>query len=70
MEDYSDFSPAAIPSNEVRRLEAVRKTGVMDVANEELFLIYTELAKSLSSLPASQFAKQKLQKNSKEKIKV
>ena len=49
MEDYSDFSPAPIPSNETRRLEAVRKTGVMDVANEELFLIYTELAKEISA---------------------
>ena len=53
MDDYSDFSPAAIPSNEVRRLEAVRKTGVMDVANEELFLIYTELAKEISNMPVS-----------------
>ena len=53
MEDYRDFSPAAIPSNEVRRLEAVRKTGVMDVANEELFLIYTELAKEISNMPVS-----------------
>ena len=39
LEEYKDFSPAPIPSNENRRLEAVRKTGVMDVANEELFLI-------------------------------
>jgi hypothetical protein len=53
LDDYSDFSPAAIPSNEVRRLEAVRKTGVMDVANEELFLIYTELAKEISNMPVS-----------------
>ena len=53
MEDYSDFSPAAIPSNEARRLEAVRKTGVMDVANKELFLIYTELAKEISNMPVS-----------------
>ena len=53
MDDYSDFSPAAIPSNEVRRLEAVRKTGVMDVANKELFLIYTELAKEISNMPVS-----------------
>jgi|TARA_X000000950_G_scaffold186022_1_gene225235 hypothetical protein len=53
LEDYRDFSPAAIPSNEVRRLEAVRKTGVMDVANEELFLIYTELAKEISNMPVS-----------------
>ena len=53
MDDYSDFSPAAIPSNKVRRLEAVRKTGVMDVANEELFLIYTELAKEISNMPVS-----------------
>jgi len=51
--DYSDFSPAPIPSNETRRLEAVRKTGVMDVANEELFLIYTELAKEISNMPVS-----------------
>ena len=53
MDDYSDFSPAPIPSNETRRLEAVRKTGVMDVANEELFLIYTELAKEISNMPVS-----------------
>ena len=53
MEDYKDFSPAPIPSNENRRLEAVRKTGVMDVANEELFLIYTELAKEISNMPVS-----------------
>ena len=53
MEDYSDFSPAPIPSNETRRLEAVRKTGVMDVANKELFLIYTELAKEISNMPVS-----------------
>ncbi len=53
MDDYSDFSPAAIPSNEARRLEAVRKTGAMDVANEELFLIYTELAKEISNMPVS-----------------
>jgi len=51
--EYSDFSPAPIPSNETRRLEAVRKTGVMDVANEELFLIYTELAKEISNMPVS-----------------
>ena len=53
MQDYSDFSPAPIPGNETRRLEAVRKTGVMDVANEELFLIYTELAKEISNMPVS-----------------
>ena len=53
MQDYSDFSPAPIPSNESRRLEAVRKTGVMDAANEELFLIYTELAKEISNMPVS-----------------
>ena len=53
MEEYKDFSPAPIPSNENRRLEAVRKTGVMDVANEELFLIYTELAKEISNMPVS-----------------
>ena len=53
MEDYKDFSPAPVPTNESRRLEAVRKTGVMDVANEELFLIYTELAKEISNMPVS-----------------
>ena len=53
MEDYRDFSPAPVPTNETRRLEAVRKTGVMDVANEELFLIYTELAKEISNMPVS-----------------
>jgi len=53
LEDYSNFSRAAIPSNEARRLKAVRKTGVMDVANKELFLIYTELAKEISNMPVS-----------------
>lgn len=53
MQDFSDFSPAPVPDNESRRLEAVRKTGVMDVANEELFLIYTELAKEISNMPVS-----------------
>ena len=53
MQDFSDFSPAPSPGNESRRLEAVRKTGVMDVANEELFLIYTELAKEISNMPVS-----------------
>ncbi len=53
MQDFSDFSPAPVPGNEIRRLEAVRKTGVMDVANEELFLIYTELAKEISNMPVS-----------------
>ena len=53
MQDFSDFSPAPVPGNESRRLEAVRKTGVMDVANEELFLIYTELAKEISNMPVS-----------------
>ena len=53
LEDYRDFSPAPVPTNETRRLEAVRKTGVMDVANEELFLIYTELAKEISNMPVS-----------------
>ena len=53
MQDFSNFPPAPIPSNETRRLEAVRKTGVMDVANEELFLIYTELAKEISNMPVS-----------------
>ena len=53
MQDFSNFPPAPIPSNETRRLEAVRKTGVMDVAREELFLIYTELAKEISNMPVS-----------------
>ena len=53
MQDFSDFSPAPVPGNEIRRLEAVRKTGVMDVANEELFMIYTELAKEISNMPVS-----------------
>ena len=53
MQEYSDFLPAPTPGNETRRLEAVRRTGVMDVANEELFLIYTELAKEISNMPVS-----------------
>ena len=51
--DDSGFLPAPLPSNESRRLEAVRRTGVMDVANADLFIVYNELAKQISNMPVS-----------------
>ena len=53
MIDESGFLPAPLPSNESRRLEAVRRTGVMDVANTDLFIVYNELAKQISKMPVS-----------------
>ncbi len=53
MIDKSGFLPAPLPSNESRRLEAVRRTGVMDVANADLFIVYNELAKQISKMPVS-----------------
>ena len=53
MIDESGFLPAPLPSNESRRLEAVRRTGVMDVANADLFIVYNELAKQISKMPVS-----------------
>ena len=53
MIDENGFLPAALPSNESRRLEAVRRTGVMDVANADLFIVYNELAKQISKMPVS-----------------
>ena len=47
MIDESGFLPAPLPSNESRRLEAVRRTGVMDVAKADLFIVYNELAKQI-----------------------
>ena len=42
MSEENKFSPAPIPKNEERRLEAVRRTGVMDVDNKDLFIVYNE----------------------------
>jgi len=32
-----------MPKNENKNLEAVRRTGVMDVDNKDLFIVYNEL---------------------------
>lgn len=53
MSEVNRFTPAPIPKNEERRLEAVRRTGVMDVDNKDLFIIYNELAKQISNMPVS-----------------
>ena len=53
MSEVNKFIPAPIPKNEERRLEAVRRTGVMDVDNKDLFIIYNELAKQISNMPVS-----------------
>ena len=53
MSEVNKFTPAPIPKNEERRLEAVRRTGVMDVDNKDLFIIYNELAKQISNMPVS-----------------
>ncbi len=53
MSEESKFTPAPIPRNEERRLEAVRRTGVMDVDNKDLFVVYNELAKQISNMPVS-----------------
>ena len=53
MSEENKFSPAPIPKNEKRRLEAVRRTGVMDVDNKDLFIVYNELAKQISNMPVS-----------------
>ena len=47
------FVPAPKPLNENRRLEAVKKSGLMDVDNKDLFIIYNELAKQISNFPFS-----------------
>ena len=48
-----NFLPAPQPLNEERRLEAVKKSGLMDVDNKDLFVIYNELAKQISNFPFS-----------------
>ena len=51
--DNNIFLPAKIPSNDVRRVEAVKRTGVLDVDNKDLFIVYNELAKQISNMPVS-----------------
>lgn len=47
------FKPAPIPENEKNRLLAVEKTGVLDVINEEIYHIYSHLARKLTGCPRS-----------------
>ena len=53
LSEENKFFPAPVPKNEQRRLEAVRRTGVMDVDNKDLFIVYNELAKQISNMPVS-----------------
>lgn len=48
-----NFKPAPIPENERNRLLAVEKTGVLDVVNEEIYHIYSHLARKLTGCPLS-----------------
>ena len=43
MNENNIFLPAKLPSNESRRLEAVRRTGELDVDNKDLFIVFNEL---------------------------
>ena len=47
------FKPAPIPKNEELRLKAVQRTGVLDVDNQDLFIVYNELAKQISGAKSS-----------------
>ena len=53
MNENNIFLPAKLPSNESRRLEAVRRTGELDVDNKDLFIVFNELAKQISNMPVS-----------------
>ena len=53
MTDNNMFLPAEIPSNDERRVEAVKRTGALDVDNKDLFIVYNELAKQISNMPVS-----------------
>ena len=47
------FQPAQIPNNDKQRIEAVLRTGVMDIKSTELYDIYCFIAKELTSCPVS-----------------
>ncbi len=47
------FKPAEIPDNEKNRLLAVEKTGVLDTVNEELYDVYSHLARKITDCPLS-----------------
>ena len=53
LSESEEYKPAPLPKNEARRLEAVKRTGVMDVDNTDLFIVYNELAKQISNMPVS-----------------
>ena len=53
MTDNNIFLPAKMPSNDQRRVEAVKRTGTLDVDNKDLFIVYNELAKQISNMPVS-----------------
>ena len=53
MNENNKFLPAKLPSNESRRLEAVKRTGELDVDNKDLFIVFNELAKQISNMPVS-----------------
>lgn len=47
------FKPAPLPENEKNRLLAVEKTGVLDIVDEELYNIYSSLARNITGCPQS-----------------
>lgn len=47
------FKPAPIPENEKNRLLAVEKTGVLDTVNEQIYSIYSHLARKITGCPQS-----------------
>ena len=49
----SEYIPAEIPSNEIQRLDAVRRTGAMYLDKDELYDIYCYLAKEITGCPVS-----------------
>ena len=48
-----NFKAAGIPDDEKNRVLAVEKTGVLDVVNEELYHIYSHLARKITGCPLS-----------------
>ena len=48
------FKPASIPENDSKRVEAVVRTGVLDVNASKLYEIYCFLAREITGCPTSQ----------------
>ena len=48
-----NFKPANIPDNDIKRVKAVLRTGVLDTSSTELYEIYCFLAKEITGCPVS-----------------